>query len=87
MTLLPRDKANIDVATSSSRLDRDFPALRSEAMHEAKEINLIDALWGLETDSASGLGDCLRIKMLLHKNGPPFLKGAYVSLHTSRISV
>jgi hypothetical protein len=50
-------------------------------MHEAKEVNLIDPLWGLETDSASCLGDCLRIKMLLHKNRPPFRKSADVSLY------
>ena len=80
-TFLPRDKTNIEVATSSSRLNRDFPALRPEVMHEAKEVNLIDPLWGLETDCASCLGDCLRIKMLLHKNRPPFCKSANVSLY------
>jgi hypothetical protein len=45
---LPRDKTNIDVAISSSRPDEEFPALRSEEMHEAKEENLVNAL---ETDS------------------------------------
>jgi hypothetical protein len=50
-------------------------------MHEAKEVNLIDPLWGLETDSTSCLGDCLRIKMLLHKIQPLFRKSADVSLY------
>ena len=36
-TLLPRDKMNIEVATSSSWLDREY---------EAKEVNLIDPLSG-----------------------------------------
>jgi hypothetical protein len=44
---LPRDKTNIDVAISSSRLNGGFPALRLERMHEAKEENLVNAL---ETD-------------------------------------
>ena|SRR5882762_4257573 len=72
---------NIKVATSSSRLNGDFPALRSEDMHEAKEVNLIYPLWSLETDGASYLANRLRIKMLLHKIRPPFCEGAYVSLH------
>ena len=80
-TPLPRDKTNIEVATSSSRLDGDFPGLRSEDMHGAKEVNLIDPLWSLETDGALYLANRLWIKMLLHKNRPPSCKGAYVSLH------
>ena len=73
--------SNIEVATSSSRLDGNFPALWSEDMHEAKEVNLIDPLWSLETDGASYLANRLQIMTLLHKNRPPSCKGAYVSLH------
>ena len=67
-TILLQDKMGVDVATSSLRFHGDFPALWSEEMHDAKEVNMIDALWSFETNSASYLGDCLRIKMLLHKN-------------------
>ena len=82
MTLLPQYKTNIDVSTSSLRLGRDFPALWLEDMHEAKEVNMIDALWSLKTHSTLYLGNCLWIKMLLYENWPPFSKGAYMSLHT-----
>ena len=79
MTLSLRDKTNIDVTISTSRLDGDFPALWSEeGMHVAKEVNLVDVF---KTDSALYLGDCLQIEISLHKNRPPFLKGTYVSLH------
>ena len=43
-------------------------------MHEAKEVDLIDPLRHFKTDISSRLGDCLRIKLLLHKIRPPFCK-------------
>jgi hypothetical protein len=81
--LLLRDKTNVNIATSSSRLDVDFPALWSEGMQEAIEENLVDSLWSIGTDGASRLGDCFRVERILKKVWPPCRKGAYGSSHTS----